>query len=425
MPEAIEIIFKGRRLDYFVNPERVPVSAGDHVIVEAERGIDMGRVAHLAVEARRPEKERRFRSIIRRADEQDFRNQNRVRAEEREALKICRERIQEFKLEMKLLDAESQVDGNRITFFFTAEQRVDFRELVKDLAGIFKTRIELRQIGARDAAKRIGGLGPCGREYCCATWLKTFSPVTLKMAKNQGMSLSPSKISGGCGRLMCCLTYEDPFYKEMTQLFPKVGTQFVLDDKPLTVSHNDIFREVVIALDADGSPREWSIAEFPLPRDLWDGAVVGKGAVARIERPKPSEVPSGATAERDVADEDAETEPPPPELLRSIALTRRLEDEAFAGDEPEETITDDEPDLSDAELVAAAEPDVAPVEAAPEVHGEQARKEPEPTPRGKRAEPPREKPPGADSQGKAPRPRRRRGRRKRGRGRAGGGKSSK
>jgi len=334
MPEAIEIMFKGRRLDYFVNPDRIPVSSGDQVIVEAERGIDMGRVTHLAAPARRPEKNGRFKSILRRADEQDYRNQTRIRAEEIEAIKICHERISEFKLEMKLLDAESQVDGNRITFFFTAEQRVDFRELVKDLAGIFKTRIELRQVGARDAAKRIGGIGPCGREYCCSTWLKTFSPVTLKMAKNQGMSLSPSKISGGCGRLMCCLMYEDPFYKEMGQVFPKIGTHFVLNDVPVTVSQNDIFREVVVAQDEEGNKHEWLVADFPLPREKWAGAVVGKGAPPRVTsdtscqvKPKTMREQFGA-ADR-LTDED---ELPPQELLRSLALTRRMEDEAFEGD---------------------------------------------------------------------------------------------
>lgn len=186
-----------------------------------------------------------------------------------------------LRLDMKLVDAESQIDGNRMTFYFTAEQRVDFRELVKELAAIFKTRIELRQIGARDAAKRLGGIGPCGREYCCSTWLKSFSPVTLKMAKGQGLALAPSKISGGCGRLMCCLMYEDPFYREMTRVFPKVGTRFDRDGQTIQVVHNDFFREVVRLSDGEGNTEECPIAEFPFERGRWTGAVKPKGADKR------------------------------------------------------------------------------------------------------------------------------------------------
>ncbi len=282
MADAIEVEFKGQRLDYFVNPDRVAIASGDKVLVEAERGVDLGEVRHIAVARQPNEKLGRFRSILRRATSRDLKTQTRLRAEEAEAVRICRERVKRLRLDMKLIDAESQHDGNLITFFFTAEQRVDFRELVKELASIFKTRIELRQIGARDAAKRIGGIGPCGREYCCSTWLKDFSPVTLKMAKNQGLALAPTKISGGCGRLMCCLMYEDPFYKEVVKLYPKQGAKFEIGGELVVVSGNDYFRQVVRTRNAEGVVTEYAIEDFPVPRSQWrGGAVRPRGAPGR------------------------------------------------------------------------------------------------------------------------------------------------
>lgn len=281
MPEAIEIMFRGRRLDYYVNPDRVPLSAGDQVVVESDRGIDLGEIRHLAVPVELTEKRPRFKSILRRASERDLRTRERQHEDDRNAVGVCKDLIRRLRLDMKLIDAESQLDGNLMTFYFTAEQRVDFRELVKELATVFKTRIELRQIGARDAAKRIGGIGPCGREYCCSTWLKDFSPVTLKMAKNQGLALAPAKISGGCGRLMCCLMYEDPFYKEMVKLFPKQGSRFVIEGIEYQVVANDFFREVIRLRDREGNSREYPVEEFPIPREDWKGGVRAKGAPSR------------------------------------------------------------------------------------------------------------------------------------------------
>jgi cell fate regulator YaaT (PSP1 superfamily) len=281
MPEAIEVVFKRQRLEYFVNPERVPIASGDYVVVEADRGHDLGKVRHLAVSVSRPDKEGRFRTIVRRAERDDLDRLTELRSEEDEAKAFCKERIRHFGLAMKLVDVESQLDGNLITFYFTAEARVDFRDLVKELASEFRTRIELRQIGARDSAKRLGGIGPCGREYCCSTWLKEFQPVTLKMAKNQGLALAPSKISGGCGRLMCCLMYEDPVYRELAKLFPKQGSRFEIQGKLLVVVANDYFREVVRLRDEEGTPFEWPIEQFPIPREEWRGAVRAKGAPGR------------------------------------------------------------------------------------------------------------------------------------------------
>src|SRR5882672_10094085 len=216
MSDLIEVVFKGRRREYFTNPRELPVHEGDWVIVQADRGIDLGKVHHTTEWVKREEAPGKHREIVHRD------------------------------VEMKLVDVEYQFDGNRITFFFTAEKRVDFRDLVKDLASIFRTRIELRQIGVRDEAGRIGGVGTCGRELCCATWLRQFEPITLKMAKDQGLSPSPSKISGACGRLKCCLRYELDFYKEASREFPRIGSKLELAGQEQEVSRVDIFRRTIL-----------------------------------------------------------------------------------------------------------------------------------------------------------------------------------
>jgi hypothetical protein len=192
-----------------------------------------------------------------------------------EAFKVCRERIEERELKMKLVDVECRFDGNRITFYFTAEKRVDFRELVKDLASVYRTRIELRQIGVRDEAKRIGGFGSCGRKFCCTTFLREFEPVTLKMAKEQHLSLSPSKISGACGRLMCCLMYEVDAYRKALHSYPKVGSRLKLGDREVQVNRVDIFREGVFVTDSEGGedfiPLDGLSKWVKRPRDDGDG----------------------------------------------------------------------------------------------------------------------------------------------------------
>ena len=214
MSDLIEVVFKGRRREYFTNPREIPVRDGDWVIVQADRGIDLGKVHHTSEWVKREDAPAKLRELLRPAQPEDLEVFERNRSKETRAYDTAKERIVHRDVDMKLVDVEFQFDGNRITFFFTAEKRVDFRDLVKDLASIFRTRIELRQIGVRDEAGRIGGVGTCGRELCCATWLRQFEPITLKMAKDQGLSPSPSKISGACGRLKCCLRYELDFYKE-------------------------------------------------------------------------------------------------------------------------------------------------------------------------------------------------------------------
>lgn len=244
-PEVIEVVFKGRRRAYYANPRELPVREDDYVVVQAERGEDLGRVHHTSEWVKRSDFHGQLRQVLRAAGAEDLQALEKNRSKEERAFQICKDRIIQRDVEMKLVDCEFQLDGNRITFYFTAEKRVDFRDLVKDLAAAFRTRIELRQIGVRDEAGRIGGVGTCGRELCCATWLRQFEPITLKMAKDQGLSPSPSKISGACGRLKCCLRYELDFYKESAREFPKIGSKLLLVDGEWEVKRVDIFHRVL------------------------------------------------------------------------------------------------------------------------------------------------------------------------------------
>jgi len=262
--DVIELVFKGRRRAYYANPREIPLREGDYVVVQAERGEDLGRVHHTAEWVRRPELYGNLRQVLRSARPEDLETLDRNRTKEERAFQICKDRVVQRDIEMKVVDCEYQLDGNRITFYFTAEKRVDFRDLVKDLAAAFRTRIELRQIGVRDEAGRIGGVGTCGRELCCATWLRQFEPITLKMAKDQGLSPSPSKISGACGRLKCCLRYELDFYKEASREFPRIGSKLVLAGVEQEVSRVDIFRRTLLLLDESGKETPLPLAELPL-----------------------------------------------------------------------------------------------------------------------------------------------------------------
>jgi cell fate regulator YaaT (PSP1 superfamily) len=261
--EVIEVIFKARRRAHYANPREIPAQIGDYVVVQAERGEDLGRVHHTSEWVRRGDFQAGLRQILRSARPEDLELLDRNRAKEERAFQICKDRIVQRDVEMKLVDCEYQLDGNRITFYFTAEKRVDFRELVKDLAAAFRTRIELRQIGVRDEAGRIGGMGTCGRELCCATWLRQFEPITLKMAKDQGLSPSPSKISGACGRLKCCLRYELDFYKEVAREIPKIGSRITLQDVDWDVDRVDIFRRVLYLRNEGGKEASIDLSAIP------------------------------------------------------------------------------------------------------------------------------------------------------------------
>jgi len=223
MVEVVGVRFKSVGKIYYFDPDSLTIEKGSHVIVETARGIEYGEVVVPNRYVNDEDIVAPLKKVIRVANKDDIKQVEINHQKEKEAFNICLEKIREHKLDMKLIDVEYTFDGNKILFYFTADGRVDFRELVKDLASIFRTRIELRQIGVRDEAKMLGGLGICGRPLCCASFLGEFEPVSIKMAKEQSLSLNPSKISGTCGRLMCCLKYEQEAYEELLKVTPKQG----------------------------------------------------------------------------------------------------------------------------------------------------------------------------------------------------------
>ena len=267
MKAVVEVRFKGNRLEYFNWSSGEPLALDEPVIVEVERGQDLGRVSALGPVALKkcargcggcavPEAEATVaRQVVRRATREDVQQLEKLRADEDEARRATRDRVRTHNLPMKVSDAEWQWDRRKLTIYFTAEQRVDFRALVRDLAGVFRTRIELRQIGARDEARRLSGIGRCGREYCSASWLPELRPVNLSIAKDQHLSLNPAQISGPCGRLLCCLHYEHDFYVQSRKRFPKEGKVLrtaVGEEKVLAV---DIFRDRVTLRSEDQGTR--------------------------------------------------------------------------------------------------------------------------------------------------------------------------
>lgn len=223
MIEVIGVRFKDVGKHYYFDPANFEVEKGDKVIVETARGVECGEVTFTGKQVDESNIVSPLKKVIRIASEKDLNIIKENENKEKNAFDICVKRINHYKLEMKLVDVEYTFDRNKILFYFTADGRIDFRELVKDLAGVFRTRIELRQIGVRDVAKTVGGLGVCGRAFCCKTFLSEFQPVSIKMAKEQGLSLSPVKISGTCGRLMCCLKYEQESYEHLLRVTPKNG----------------------------------------------------------------------------------------------------------------------------------------------------------------------------------------------------------
>jgi cell fate regulator YaaT (PSP1 superfamily) len=248
--EVIEVQFKAQRKEFYKNTRALYLRTGNHCVVQADRGEDIGQIISIT-RAEPNEVEGDMKEVLRHATEKDVEHLAEMRAKESEALKVCQQKVAEHKLPMKLVDVEYQFDGNKVTFYFTSEGRIDFRELVKDLAGVFRTRIDLRQIGVRDEARRFDGMGMCGRRLCCATFLKDFEPVTLKMAKDQNLPLTPSKISGACGRLMCCLDYELEYYKDLTKEIPKIGSKIRVFGGEHRIEKVDIFNRTVILTDAD------------------------------------------------------------------------------------------------------------------------------------------------------------------------------
>ena len=270
MAEVIGVRFKEVGKVYYFDPDGHTLSKDDKVIVETARGVECGTVATGNHEVPEEEIVKPLKKLLRVADENDLKKVEENKEKEKSALEICEKKIEKHNLDMKLVDIEYTFDGSKIIFYFTADGRVDFRELVKDLASVFHTRIELRQIGVRDESKMLGGLGICGRPFCCRTFLGDFQPVTVKMAKEQGLSLNPTKISGTCGRLMCCLKYEQDAYDHLLRITPKIGAIVdTPDGRGKVVDVNLLRGTLKVQLDRreDAAPATYSRNDVKLIKD--------------------------------------------------------------------------------------------------------------------------------------------------------------
>ena len=263
MTKVIGVRFRTAGKIYYFDPTRFEIKKGDHVIVETARGVEYGTVVGGIREVDDSKVVQPLKPVLRIATERDNEQEAANKGKEKEAFRICPEKIRKHGLDLKLIDAEYTFDNNKVLFYFTADGRIDFRELVKDLASVFKTRIELRQIGVRDETKILGGIGICGRRLCCHTHLSEFVPVSIKMAKEQNLSLNPTKISGVCGRLMCCLKHEEETYEDLNRRLPNIGDYVTTDDglKGEVSSVNVLRQQVKVIVNVDD---EKEIREYPL-----------------------------------------------------------------------------------------------------------------------------------------------------------------
>ena len=269
MAIVIGVRFKEVGKVYYFDPDGATLKKGDFVIVETARGVECGEVAMENRDVPEESIVQPLKKLLRLATEEDLKHVAENKLHEKNAFEICSRKIEAHKLDMKLVDVEYTFDNSKILFYFTADGRVDFRELVKDLAGVFRTRIELRQIGVRDEAKMLGGLGICGRPFCCSSFLGGFQPVSIKMAKEQNLSLNPVKISGTCGRLMCCLKYEQASYLDMLRNTPRVGACVVTPAGKGTVAEQNLLRATVtvqLEKNPDAAPQVFSVKEVRVLR---------------------------------------------------------------------------------------------------------------------------------------------------------------
>ena len=267
MIKIVGVRFRNAGKIYYFDPKKLAIKKGDHVIVETARGIEYGSVVANVQEVTDDKVVQPLKAVIRIANAEDDAKAARNKEKEKDAMRICQEKIRKHKLEMKLIDAEYTFDNNKVLFYFTADGRIDFRELVKDLAAVFKTRIELRQIGVRDETKLIGGVGICGRPLCCNTHQSEFLPVSIKMAKEQNLSLNPTKISGVCGRLMCCLKHEQETYEDLNSRLPGIGDYVTArDGSKGEVSSVNVLRQlvkVIVTLENEEKEiREYKVEEL-------------------------------------------------------------------------------------------------------------------------------------------------------------------
>lgn len=361
MKTVIGVKFKGGGKMYYFDPGEFDVKEGDGVIVETARGTEFGDVVASPQELEDDKIVAPLKSVLRVATPHDREQRDKNRARESEAYAICMEKIQAHQLDMKLVDVEYTFNGSKVVFYFTADGRVDFRELVKDLASVFKTRIELRQIGVRDEAKMLGGLGSCGRPVCCKAFLSDFTPVSIKMAKEQNLSLSPTKISGICGRLMCCLKYEQDAYESMRKQMPRTGREVLTPDGSGTVLENNVITErtrVKVALN-DGT---FDVREYPF-RELRV-----KNASSRPKLPDEEDT-SMSTVEADALPLEAETvlpsiafgdDAPASELKKAPKKQQKRRAPTNGQKEPKETASPEAPESAEPAGDRQERPDGAP-----------------------------------------------------------------
>ena len=265
--KVVGVRFKIAGKVYYFDPGEISLEKGDKVVVETTRGIEYGEIVVGPKEVSDDEVVAPLKQVLRQATEEDHQQLRNNQEKEQKAYQVALEKIAQHELPMKLISVEQTFDGNKIIFYFTADGRIDFRELVKDLAAVFRTRIELRQIGVRDEAKMVGGLGCCGRELCCSSWLADFAPVSIRMAKEQNLSLNPTKISGICGRLMCCLKYENDVYEEAKAGYPDLGTQVLAPEGEGKIVSINIFKETVgVELQESKAIKEYHLTELKIKK---------------------------------------------------------------------------------------------------------------------------------------------------------------
>ena len=269
MVKVVSVRFKENGKVYFFDPAGLDIQRGSYVIVDTARGLECGYAVQGSHDESSEKIVKPLKAVERAATKQDIEKMKQNRLDEKKAFDICLEKIEKHKLEMKLIDVEYTFDRSKVLFYFTADGRVDFRELVKELASIFRTRIELRQIGVRDESKLMGGVGVCGQPFCCSRFLSDFTPVSIKMAKEQGLSLNPTKISGCCGRLMCCLSYEQNVYEHLNKLTPSIGSYVkTADGNGIVVEVSLLASKLKVSLDKnrDGAPKEYLVKDVSLIR---------------------------------------------------------------------------------------------------------------------------------------------------------------
>ena len=319
--EVVDIQFRPGQKVYFFDPSGFSLQAGDHVIIDTARGPEYGICVNGNHIVSSKEIVAPLRPVLRPANEQDEQTAAENQAKERKAYQACMEKIEEQALDMQLVSAECAFDGSRILFFFTADERVDFRELVKSLAGIFHTRIELRQIGVRDKAKMVGGLGICGQPFCCTTFLDDFQPVSIKMAKTQNLSLNPTKISGTCGRLMCCLKYEQDAYEDLLRTAPKMDSFVDTPEGRGTVIEVDLLRQRV-KVKMEDQPEVINVFANT------DIAVLRSGKAKKTDAPIPEDLaPISGAGKREKKEEPQEEKPMVLDSIRFRYSTETIAEE--------------------------------------------------------------------------------------------------